>query len=177
MHLVSKYKNEFDKTCIVTPDSDLIMCVDDKVYVNRYKTVGGYGIVNKGNYEQYLEAEFKCHVPYNSLMLYKCTVGDKSDNITGIAGFGKKRFEVLVGKLKEQGAEFIKCNDAKYVEECLKVCGGFLGDGLSGALESLKMVESIDLPSQWFNGGVSKRSNIEDRRNSYMRYNMKSLVE
>ncbi|MCH4866704.1 hypothetical protein [Bacillus sp. 1006-3] len=74
----------YDVIGVITNDHDLSCLVDEKVsWLNVLKTRPDITIDN------YPEIN-KC--PYNSILLKKATVGDKSDNIAGIRNFGEKKF-------------------------------------------------------------------------------------
>ena len=170
--LVNKYKNEFDKNIIYTPDADLLVNISDNVEARRYKSGKGYMEVTKENFSEYLTKEMKCTVPYNALMLYKCTVGDKSDCIDGIKGFGPAAFTKLVNFLS------IDWNDAanyEFVNDILEnKCKDYFNEiqheQARGSLELVKpAVIEIDKPES-----VSTK---ELRERAYKILNMNSLVE
>lgn len=74
----------YDNIGIFTNDHDLSYLVDDKVsWLNVKKT---YADIHTDNYFE----QNKC--PYNSILLKKAMVGDKSDEIAGIKQFGEKKF-------------------------------------------------------------------------------------
>lgn len=169
------YKDEFDYNIIYTPDADLLVNIDNKVGAIRFKTGKGYSQVDKNLFEEYLSAEFKCRVPYNSLMLFKSTVGDKSDGIQGIKGFGPKGFDKLVSYLDENGIKWEEAGSYEYTDALLRGLTGYLGeDKVTQALESLYLVrpmilENLEKPT--------KRSSKELREQSYSRYEMNSLID
>lgn len=75
----------YDNIGVITNDRDLSCLVSDNVaWVNVLQTKSD---ITKDNYVD----ELKC--PYNSILLKKCMVGDKSDNIAGIRLFGEVAFE------------------------------------------------------------------------------------
>lgn len=91
----------FDATFIMTNDSDLTVNVSEKTHVMRYKARRGYVEIGRGNYETELSAEFGCNIPYNSILLFKTLCGDKSDNVPGIKGFGPKKFDQLIERMRQ----------------------------------------------------------------------------
>lgn len=121
--IVQQHKDKYDNILIYTPDSDLGILIDDKVSLMRYKSVyskygyNGHGnhsnfleahaLVTKDNYERYFTEECSKKGPvtidYNSLMFYKVTVGDVSDHIKGIVGFGNATYEKFRNKLLQRG--------------------------------------------------------------------------
>lgn len=174
-NLIRYYKDEFDYNIIYTPDSDLLVNICDNVGAMRYKSMRGYTNVNRGNFEEYISKEFKCRVPYNALMLYKCTCGDKADNIAGIVRFGPKAFDKLVNHIESNfDIDWSEYGNFEKTEELLDMCCGYLNeDQIRQAKESLDKVKPIDVK---FIEKPTSKSTTELREKSYMRYNMKSLV-
>ena len=127
-NLIDRYSNDFDYNVIYTPDADLVVHVDKNVGVRRYKTRVGYSNIDINNFSQYLSDEFKCNIPYNALMLYKCTVGDSSDNIKGIYRFGGKAFNKLVDYLSAKGVDWGYGKSAEGTREFLEMSRGYLKD-------------------------------------------------
>lgn len=156
--VVGKKKADYDAVLIFTPDSDMCVHIDDKVRIARYKSVyskygnngkhlkfmDAHALVNMERFEQYLSAEYKTYVPYNTVALYKATVGDSSDHIPGIKGFGPKAFEKLIDTLKANYVDFSQMVSYDFVEETIKRCSDILGGGakVAEALASLEMVRS-----------------------------------
>lgn len=115
---VNKNKDYFDHVFVISNDFDMAQNVDDNVYFkNVIKTRGD---INKTNYEETL----KC--PYNSILLYKAMVGDPSDKIKGIKGFGPKAFykfiedEDIYNKLpliRKNGLEYNILNKSVFLNE------------------------------------------------------------
>lgn len=102
--LVRQYENSFDQTLIYTNDADLLTNLSDKVYVMRYKsTTSNYSLITKDNFEKVMSEEYDCIMPYNVLLLYKSLVGDSSDKIKGVPGFGGKSFNKLISALNKDG--------------------------------------------------------------------------
>lgn len=175
-HMVKMYKDSFDYTVIYTPDADLLVNIQDKVMAQRYKVMKGYQTVNMSNFEEYLSAEFKCYIPFNSLMLFKATCGDKSDMIDGIKGFGPKAFDKLVCYLSEQGVNWYQCSTYESTFKLLEMCQGYLTDEqMKQAIESLSLVRPLIFEDGLVQHPV-KISTPKLREDSYMRLNMKSLT-
>lgn len=174
-NLVVKYGKNFDENVIYTPDADLLVYVRENVRVMRHKIGSGYAAVGMHNFERVVSKELKCKVPYNAIMVYKATVGDKSDNIKGIPGFGPKAFEKLVSHLNTQGVEWERAVDFRYSESLLELSRGYLGDEqVEQAKESLYMVRFMNT------NGIAvpcKYSTPEDRRRVNEKYEIRSLRE
>lgn len=179
-YLVSEYSEAFDYTLIYTPDADLLVNIGPKVGVCRFKALKGYSNVDDSNYSRYLSEEMKCYIPYNALMLFKATVGDKSDCIDGIKKFGPKAFDKLINYLMDKGIDWEKLNDFREVDKVLDMCHGYLSeDQLSQAKESLSLVRpkviSPGIEVEFI--APTKKSTRELRETSYMRCGMKTLVD
>lgn len=177
--LCEQYKSDtyFDYTVIYTPDADIVINIDDRVAVNRYKSKKGYTTVTKDNYKSYLIGELGAAVEYNSIMLYKSICGDKSDNIAGIKGFGPAKFMKLREQLIKHGIiDWSTMKHREEVENALNILknNGQLTDGqYEEAISSLELVvpKKIELEAPVNKGTKEKR--VE----AYSRYDMKSLYE
>lgn len=119
--IIQQHKDKYDRIIIYTPDSDLGVLIDDQVSLMRYKSVySKYGAngnhanfleahayVTKNDYVRYFSEEMSKKGPvtidYNSLMFFKVTVGDTSDHIAGIKGFGNAAYDKLRNKLIQRG--------------------------------------------------------------------------
>ncbi len=176
-HLINKYADEFDYNIIYTPDADLLVNIKDNVAVYRYKTRGGYSVVNRNNFEQYLSSEMKCRIPYNSLMLAKSTIGDKSDNIDGINRFGPKAFDKLVDHLESRGIDWCNYNNYENTLKLINSLDGYLKeDQIIQAIESLSLVRPMIIADDMIKEPI-KKSSRDLREKSYMKLDMKSLVD
>lgn len=81
---IQQTHQDYDRILVITNDIDLASTVNDKViWVNTLQKKSDICI---DNYEEIA----KC--PYNTILLKKALVGDVSDNIKGVAGFGAKSF-------------------------------------------------------------------------------------
>lgn len=175
-HLSKEYMNDFDLTVIYTNDKDILVNVNDKVTVMRFKQGKGYGQVTKANYEQYLENEFGVYIPYNALGLFLSTVGDTADHIKGINKFGKVAFKKLITKVASSNSiDWTKCGDYSELAKVVEMCKAFLTDEQYNEMTaSFALVSNITIPD-----GVAKpikKSTEELRKQAYMKYQMVSLV-
>lgn len=177
--LVQMYKNQFDATYIYTPDLDLFVNIDKqcKVGVYRYKWTTGYMGVNVNNFTAYTSAELKCHIPFNCILLYKATVGDKSDNIKGIQGFGPKAFDKLIQSYPLDSTGYAEMVDSNNVKQyILKYLPQFFSEEkVEQAIQSLYQVTPIKIEGlpRLLIGGTSK----EKRNQVYSELSMLSLLE
>lgn len=177
--LAKDYKDDYDLTIIYTIDKDLVVNVNNKVGVMRYKTnKGSHFPIHINNYESYLSSEFKCRVPYNSILLLLCTVGDASDKVKGIQGFGPKAFDKLIDHLDEINFDFRSLDLAENVEKLLRENESFLvtkknPNALREALDSLEMVKT-----RYVEGLIKpiKSDTDEKRKEQYLKYGMVSLT-
>lgn len=186
--IVQQYKNNYDSILIYTPDSDLGVLIDDKVSLMRYKSVyskygynGGHAnfldahaLVTKDNYESYFTAECSKKGPvtidYNSLMFYKVTVGDISDHIAGIKGFGNAAYEKLRNKLVQRGT--VSVYKELYTEDRVMGMLNALKNNLlitdtqfSQAVEALQFVKPyyVNITSEIF----TQLPSLEERKTIY----------
>lgn len=178
-HLVRNYKEAFDYNVIYTPDLDLLVYIDTKVGASRYKAMKGYANVDINNFSDYLSQELKCTMPYNGLILYKSTVGDKSDCIDGIKKFGPKAFDKMVNYLTSEGfdwSELKHWHQVEYIIRQLGKCSYLTEEQTNQALESLSLVRP-----QLFESGIVpeplKHSTRELREAAYIPYGMRTLVD
>jgi len=177
VHSLMVYSDVFDYTIIVTCDLDIAVNISDRVGLYRFKSSSGYGAVDMKTFGAVVNNELKCDVPFNAIMLYKATVGDKSDNIAGIKKFGPAAFTKLVNHINDtMNVDWTEMVDYEKVKELLQKCKGYLSDDqLSQALESLELVKPIELSEDEVEPPV-KLSSHKLREQAYMKYNMPSLV-
>ena len=175
-YLTRNFSDCFDINVIYTPDMDLLVNVGNNVVAQRYKSGCGYTYVNEDNFSEYLSKELKCTMPYNGLMLYKCTVGDKSDCIDGIKKFGPKAFDKLVDYLNMKGINWRVAGVESSVEVILNNLTDYLTeDQLRQARESLSLVR----PYVFENGMINPPESIynaEIRKSVYESIGMPSLA-
>lgn len=175
-YLVKNHSDDFDYNIIYTPDADLLVNITDKVGAMRFKATKGYSMVDKNNFEDYLSTELKCRIPYNSLMLFKCCVGDTSDGIDGIFRFGPKAFDKLVMYLEEKEVNWEEQGDYESTKMLLELCKGYLTDSqIAQALNSLSLVRPMIIDD----GILEKPTKVTSkdlRKQSYSKLGMISLV-
>lgn len=96
---VHKYKDYYDNVIIYSNDSDLSGLIDKegKVYISLLPKKRGF--ITKDNFEYSIKKG--ATIPFNSLYLYKATVGDSSDNIKGVNKFGNKSFETMMSYVSQ----------------------------------------------------------------------------
>ena len=174
--LVKKYHKEFNKTLIYTPDADVLVNLADDVTIYRYKTSERKHIAyTKDNFESLMTKEYKCQMPYNVIILYKSLCGDKSDNISGVKGFGPKSFDKFINILREDGIDFSSLLDYQVVENLLYDYKDNLfpknQNGLTEALSSLELVKAIYNQEIKFPDILSKDA-IYNNRNTIYRYKL-----
>lgn len=176
-HLSKEYADDFDITVIYTNDKDILVNINDKVMVMRFKQGKGYGSVTRNNYEQYLEAEFGTYIPYNALGLFLSTVGDSADHIKGINKFGKVAFKKLITKVATANSiDWSKCGDYNELAKVVEMCKAFLTDEQANEMEkSFALVSNIEIP-EGVNAPI-KKSTEELRKAAYMKCQMASLVQ
>lgn len=174
-YMVKHYKDEFDATVIYTPDADLLVHVCNNVAVMRYKSGKQYTLVTRNNFSEYLGQELKCNMPYNALTLYKCTVGDKSDCIDGIKGFGPAAFNKLISYLNVPDWSNMASPEATY--ELLGQSVGYLGvDKIQQAIAALDLVKPYEAENVVITKPTHK-STRDLREASYGKYKMVSLID
>ncbi len=161
--LVTKYKEEFDETIIVTGDKDLMQLVDDSVFV--YDGLKDIIYDADAVYEKF-------GVYPNQILDYLSIVGDASDFVPGIKGIGAKGAVELLKKFKTldniyKNISLVAGKKKDYFIESEK------NAYLSKKLISLK----TDLPisiNRWRDGGIDFYNNT--LLNFYNKYQLKSLI-
>lgn len=181
-HLVLKLKDAVDSTMVVTCDLDLGVLIDKKVSLYRFKSTTGYGFVSMNNWNDTVCKELKAEVPFNAIMLYKATVGDKSDNIQGIYRFGPSAFNKLVDFINSKDSEFDweACSEVEGCLKALDICAEYLKpEQLEQAKASLMLVKPIRLETTEHPEEVKipwQITTTEKRSKAYMKLGMQSLV-
>lgn len=177
--LVQKHKDDFDITYIYTPDLDLCVNIssDNKVVLQRYKWNKGYQLINAANFSSLMLSELKCNIPFNCILLYKATVGDKSDNIPGIKGFGPKAFNTLLQNfpLDSRGYENMVNpeNVRGYILNYLSRLHS--EDKVKSALDSLQLVSPLQVDDL---SGLIVSGDTQDKRvEIYTKIGMPSLAK
>lgn len=112
---INQHYAHYERILVVTNDQDLACTVDDKVvWVNTLKKRADIWL---HNYEEVVDC------PYNTVLLKKSLVGDGSDKIKGVKGFGPLRFakflvaEKLDDPLKVAGNEYAIIKQATSLNE------------------------------------------------------------
>lgn len=190
--LVAKYKDNFDITLIYTVDADLLVSLDANVGVCRYKSsLRKHVMIKPNNFSKIMGDEYKCRMPYNTILLYKCLCGDKSDKIKGVHGFGPSSYNKFLDVIDNYNAASMEKNDGikdesyidyqeltdyHKVENILDRFSDYLGEkAVAEAKECLGLI----LPRETEATDVKpiKRDSIETRQNAYLPYLMKSLIK
>lgn len=190
--IIEDSKYDFDATVIFTTDYDLLVNVQSKVYYRKYRAGKGYeDPVGIQNFSNYVVSNGFCEtMQYNGILLYKCIFGDRSDNIPGIKGIGKAKFDNLVRKCIENhfigtvrkpfqhvAFEWSELRDPNNVNALLMMMcekGMITDEQLGEAQHSLKLV------APRYIGGLNKPikiSTVAQREVIYGLYSMPSLVE
>lgn len=180
--LVDKYKADFDLTFIYTNDSDILVNLDREggVFIERYKSSAKkHQLFTQANMATLMSAEFKCNMRDNTVILYKSLVGDTSDVIKGVTGFGKKAFDKYISFLENdlglEESDFAALKDWENVEKVLLKSKGYLGEFAVGqALECLNLVKCADATVTEVR--PEKTDSKETRRIAYEKYAMASLI-
>lgn len=172
--LVDEYKDKFDETLVYTNDADLVVNVDDNVWVFRRKAKTGYIKITKDNYSDLLGDEFKTFLPYNSILIYKALCGDISDNIKGVPKLGKSKFRVLMNNYISENPN-IDLSKLNKFENCVEIIKSLkLGDKDEEiALHCLELIIHKEVHVSY----PCNISNRDKREKSYSKYNMKSLID
>lgn len=181
-YLTKQYKDKFDYTIIYTNDKDIFVNICDNVGVMRFKTGHGYQQVDRKNYEEVLEKEFKVFIPYNTLGLFLASAGDSADNIKGITKFGPKAFGKLITKAASVNEiDFTTCGDYSKLKKVMEMCREFLTAEQYNELESsFELVantkfdagEALNEPKSAGSKDEARSKRIE----AYSKYSMTSLV-
>lgn len=181
-YLTKQHKDSFDYTVIYTNDKDIFVNICDNVGVMRFKSGHGYQKVDRQNYEEVLEREFKVFIPYNTLGLFLASAGDSADNIKGITKFGPKAFGKLITKVASvNDIDFTTCGDYSKLRKVMEMCKEFLTDTQYEELVSsfelvanTKFEETKTLSEPKSAGSYSEAN--DKRTKAYSKYNMTSLI-
>lgn len=164
---VEAYKDKFDHVFIYTNDEDLGALVDNNVYLR--SVLSKKSDVTRGNFEK----EFG--IPYNSMALYKATVGCSSDEVKGIYRFGKAKFSKFIQEVgKEYNLELVRKENME--EEILKNYPGFNDEQRDQALQSLRLVLPR-IPNGYHFEDLEYNVDIDLFKWYLGRYGMKSILE
>ena len=115
-----------NKSFIVSSDKDFLQLVDNHITVYRPTEKKFYTFED-------VEASFGIHP--DNFLLYKCLVGDNSDNVKGIKGLGKK---TIIKRIPEVLTEKVT------LEKLHNICEERLGTNISYAriLDDFKVIEN-----------------------------------
>ncbi|MEO2202466.1 hypothetical protein ABGV42_01765 [Paenibacillus pabuli] len=121
-----------------TCDTDLMQGVRENVSWVRGHNHKKYEFneITRDNYHEAIG------LPYNTIALYKATVGDTADKIPGIKGFGGAAFEKWVWQMDDDGVDFSEIRANNLERELLEKY--FTGTKLEQALDSLKVVLPLE---------------------------------
>lgn len=135
-HLIIHAKEElspyYDLTRVITNDKDLTVVVDESTHWvgTRRKQKD----ITLANYEE----ELGC--PYNSIHLKKALVGDPSDNLKGIKGFGPAAFKKFITN------ESIDFNNVyKNEREVIEQAETLNDNQKQQALADLRMIQPLEI--------------------------------
>lgn len=176
-YLAKNFSDVYDMTLIFTPDKDLMVNIGEKVRVNRHKINVGYSIIGVPNYEAYLSAEFGCKMPYNSILLFLSTVGDKADKVKGINKFGPKAFDKMVNYLESREIDWNRCSDTEYLEHgVFPVLKEYLKpEQYEEMINSYGLVKPLEL--DFVPEAPIKKTTYEKRVEAYSPYKFTSLYQ
>lgn len=137
------YKERYNQTVILTNDMDLVYNIEgnSKLYIFKAQDKK-YHIMDEENANDICSTSYGIEMPYSSIMLYKSLVGDTSDHIKGIKGYGKKTFEKMIKEHKN--FDFSALLQWENVEKFIKQMG-LTGEKEEQALEALSLVRPRDI--------------------------------
>ena len=124
--------SKYDHIGVITNDHDLSCLVDDKVvWINTLKKRTD---ITKDNYPLVLNC------PYNAILLKKCLVGDKSDEIKGVYRFGEAKFQKFFEE-EELHGEDIYMNECEIIENAYTLTDVQKEE----ALEALQVIHPLEV--------------------------------
>ena len=164
---VNKNKEFFDHVFVVSNDFDMAQNVDDNVYFKN--VVKSRGDITKDNFESVL----KC--PYNSILLYKALVGDKSDNIPGVKGFGPKAFYRFIDDENIYG-DLVNIRKGRKEYSIIKDSITLSEDKKKEALNSLRLIVPR-VPKNYDEWSPRKRIDRDLFEMYLIKYGMSSIVK
>lgn len=103
--LIYSLSKRFDDVIIYSRDKDLLQCINDNVLI--LSELDG-DLIDKDKFEQMYGFKFS----RDNFVLYKCVVGDGSDNVKGIYRFRKKDIieYINTGSMKEKSMNIFNEN-------------------------------------------------------------------
>lgn len=140
--LSKKSRGLFKHTFIYTGDKDMLINVDDRTSVVYDNQRNEKTLVTIRNFEAFCSKKFKCLMPYNAILLYLSTVGDRSDGINGVDNFWNVSFSQFIERLAFDGVNFNRLSDKNVVRDILEQY--FSGDALKQGISSLELAAYRD---------------------------------
>jgi len=134
-----------DDLCIVSNDGDLAALIGTNAYGSKIIMRRMAGILRDNPYGNFS--------PVN-ITIYKATVGDSSDNIKGVPGFGAKAFEKLLAQFGDDGlTELRRLAEAGNLSELYAQAeeDPLIKKLVHGELEFLKSYQVAKLHPEWVN--------------------------
>jgi 5'-3' exonuclease len=135
-------KNTRTDLIIMTNDNDLAVLNG----TNSYGALVGVrvnGFVGVNKYGDF---------PYEYITVYKALVGDQSDNISGIKGFGAKAFEQFLARFGVAGLQILqRCGEKQTLDELYEdsLQDKFIAKIFAGAEEFLRSYKLAKLYPEW----------------------------
>ena len=130
--LCENHYNDFDKIRIFSNDKDMAQLIDKEGKIELVGLLSNSVTITKDNFADNLYS--RKYIPFNTLLLYKSLVGDSSDEIKGIRGFGDAAFRNFLVQLEDDGYIL---EDIRAKEQELEILHRyFAGEKLEQALES-----------------------------------------
>lgn len=164
---VNQNKNRYENVILVSNDYDLSQVIDDNVHFRH--CLSGSDDITKENYVE------KCKCPYNSIVLYKSLVGDGSDKIKGVKGFGPKTFYKFIEAEEIYGQlETIRKNKGEY--NVIKNAKTLTEEQKQVALKCLWLV-SPKVPEVFIDYSASETVNTELFELYLEKYGMASIIK
>lgn len=96
---------EGKNTIIRTSDCDLLCNIDNHT-TGIFCKARVSNEITKNTWDMAIDSVFCHNIPYNTVWLYKITVGDTSDHISGVLRFGDKAFDKMIEAMKQAGIPF-----------------------------------------------------------------------
>ena len=171
--IVQNHKHEFDYTVVYSIDKDAAINVDYTVGLRRYKTnLKSFQQLYIDSYSDILSEEFNANISYNQILLFLASVGDHSDNVHGIKGFGPSAWNKM-----SEALSIVRCRSVHDCDvEIERICtSGYLNDNQVDELrESYRLVRPITVDGLV---PVVKADSQQTREKAYGVYAMKSLYK
>lgn len=88
------------QSCIYTSDCDLLCNIDSRT-AGIFCKARVSNEITKDTWDAAIGSVFCHEIPYNTIWLYKITVGDTSDHIAGVTRFGEKAFDKMINSMRQ----------------------------------------------------------------------------